>query len=206
MPAVTRKAPPHIAVASQPATGSPNRRPNSTSRTKPASGRAGISQTTSITAPSASEQRHVVGGGSWPPPQDRHDDAEAHHDLGGGHDEHEEHDRLAGHVVERRRERHEAQVHRVQHELDAHEHHERVAPHEQADGADCEQSGTEQQVPRGRHLEGGDHRRAPTSVDGWSCRPTSTSSPRAAGGRRASTTVPTTAMTSSTEVSSKANT
>src|SRR5262249_37687434 len=53
------------------------------------------------------------------------------------HREDEEHDHLAADVVQRVGERHEREVHRVEHELDAHEHHEDVAAGGEADGGEA---------------------------------------------------------------------
>ena len=50
----------------------------------------------------ALQLREVVGGGAGTAAQDRDDDAEADHDLGGGHDQHEEHGGLAVDVAEPR--------------------------------------------------------------------------------------------------------
>src|SRR5262245_18815433 len=100
-------------VATSPASGSPRRLPAPTSSTKPARGRAGINQR--MLSTSAPQVRQVVGGGPGLAPHDSHDDAEAHHDLGRRHHEHEEHDRLPGHVVEHGPERHEREVDRVEH-------------------------------------------------------------------------------------------
>src|SRR5205823_15015299 len=79
-------------------------------------------------------------------PEDRHDDREADGDLGGRHDEREEHEGLTTNVVELACERHEREVHRVEHELDAHEHHEHVAPDEHSDRADGEDHGGQHEV------------------------------------------------------------
>src|SRR5262245_19011093 len=79
-----------VRVASQPARGPPSRRPNTTSTRKPASGNAGMSQTTSVTV-SGLELHEVVGGRGWTAAHDRHDDPEPDDDLGGGDHEHEEH-------------------------------------------------------------------------------------------------------------------
>src|SRR5262245_8297830 len=100
-------------VATMPARGSPRRLPAARSSTKPARGRAGINQR--MLSTSAPQVRQVVGGGPGLAPHDSHDDAEAHHDLGRRHHEHEEHDRLPGHVVEHGPERHEREVDRVEH-------------------------------------------------------------------------------------------
>ena len=138
----------------------------------------------------------VVGGGAGAAAEDGHDDAEADDRLGGGDDEDEEHGRLSVDVAEAPRQGDEAEVDGVEHQLDAHEQHERVAAHEHADRADAEQHGAEHEVPRRPSATGAverEHARLRCS------------SPRSAR-RRVSTTVPATATTSSTDVSSKANT
>src|SRR5689334_16702200 len=94
-------APPHIRVANQPASGSPILRPATSRTRKPNSGSAGINQTSSTIDPRlALQRRDVVGGGAGPASHQGDDDAETDHDLRGGHDEHEEHDRLPTDVVE----------------------------------------------------------------------------------------------------------
>src|SRR5688500_17175378 len=83
---VARKAPPHAAVASHPAAGSPRRRPSTTSTQNPASGSAGTSQTrSSVSNRSALQHVDVVGGGGGQLAEQSDDDAQAHHDLGGRH-------------------------------------------------------------------------------------------------------------------------
>src|SRR5437868_6685828 len=131
-------APPHISVANQPASGSPNLRPASSSTRKPNNGSAGINQTSSTT-PLALQHGDVIGGGTGAASHEGDDDAEADHHFSGGDDEDEEHDRLSADVIEGFGERGEGEVDGVEHELDAHEHHERVAPDHQPDGADREQ-------------------------------------------------------------------
>src|SRR3712207_1985975 len=108
-----------MAVASQPASGSPRRRPTTRRTTKPASGSAGTSQT-ALSTWSPAQEADVVGGRPGAPPEDGHDDPEAHDHLGGGHDEDEEDHDLPAHVVEGAGERDEGQVDGVEHELDAH--------------------------------------------------------------------------------------
>src|SRR4051812_5170191 len=120
--AATANEPATIVVANHPALGSPSRRPKSRSSPKPRSGRAGRSHAMFNTVPaSALEERDVVGGGARSAPEDCHDDPEADHDLGRGHDEDEEHDDLAADVVEHAGEGDEGEVDGVEHELDAHE-------------------------------------------------------------------------------------
>src|SRR5919202_5239579 len=102
-PHVTRNDREIRAVATQPASGSPRRRPDARRMANPASGRAGISQAAcSIVGGPASalEEGDVVGGGLGPAAEDGHDDGQADHHFGRGHDQHEEHDRLAPDVVE----------------------------------------------------------------------------------------------------------
>ena len=123
-----------------------------------------------------------------------HHDAEADHDLGRRDHEHEEHDGLAADVVEHAGEGDEGEVGGVEHELDAHEHDQHVAPHQQADGADGEDDGGQAQVPGSREAH------ADSSLS-----EVSSCSACTVGGRRASTTAPTTAMTSRAAVASNAN-
>src|SRR4051794_37037228 len=185
-PTATRNDAPSIVVASHPAFGSPSLRPTTRMIRKPASGRAGISQTTSIIGESTPELVEVVGRGAGAAAQDRDDDAQADDNFGGGDDEHEEHRRLPADVAQLHGEGDERQVDRVEHQLDAHEQHERVASHHHAERTDSEQNGGEDHVPRGGRLHDGAH--VATLI------------------LRDSRTVPTTAITRSAEVSSKANT
>src|SRR5580704_10883238 len=83
--------------------------------------------------------------------EDRHQDREAHHDLGSRHDHHEERDDLAVQVAMHPREGHEREVDRVEHELDAHEDNHRVAPYQHAHGADHEQDDGERDEVPGAH-------------------------------------------------------
>ena len=123
-----------------------------------------------------------------------HDDPEADHDLSRRHHEHEEDQRLPTDVVEHAGERDEGEVGRVEHQLDAHEHDQDVAPHQQADGADGEDNGRQAQVPGSREAHAGSSLSVTSS---WSA--------CTVGGRRASTTAPTTAMTRRAAVASNAN-
>ena len=140
-----------VAVAIQPAIGSPMRLPNSSSTTAPNAGSAGISQTRSrrsrrahVDQPFSRSTSSAVDAVAAP--EDRHDDRETDRDLGGRDDQREEHDHLAADVVERLGERDEREVRRVEHQLDAHEHHERVAADEQPDRADREEHRREREV------------------------------------------------------------
>src|SRR3954451_2411316 len=103
------------------------RRPPSSSTAAPASGSAMRSQEADSSpvagtafirgSPSRSvlEEVGVVDRGGAPGPVDRHDDREAHHDLGGGDDHHEEGDDLAVERPGRPGEGHQRQVDRVEH-------------------------------------------------------------------------------------------
>src|SRR5437764_3422375 len=187
--AATAKEPATSVVANHPARGSPRRRPTRSRRPNPSNGRAGRSQTmSSMESASALQQRDVVGGGARPAPEDGDDDAEADHHLGRGHDEHEEHDHLATDVVEHPGEGDEREIDGVEHELHAHEHHQHVAAHEQADGPDYEQECRQREIPGPRDCHG-------SSV-------TVSARRSELNGRRARTTAPTTAITSSTDVAS----
>src|SRR5581483_193187 len=196
-------APPHISVANQPASGSPSLRPNTTSTRKPASGSAGINQTRSTTCPLSLESCHVVGGRARTSAHEGDDDPEADHDLGRRDDEHEEDDDLPADVVERTGERHEREVHGVEHQLDAHEHDERVAADHEPDRTDREQQRPEHEVPGVSGVDVGEQRHSTTSTClSVVASPSSVSRPAA---RRARTTAATTAMTRSTDVISNAN-
>src|SRR3954469_19402291 len=137
------------------------------------------------------EEVEVVGGCTATTTEDGDDDAESDRDLGGRDRQHEEHDHLAANVVERAGERHEREVHRVEHELDAHEHHQHVAPGEEADRADGEEQRGEHEV-----VVGGDVERGERQGHGASSMTTSS----AWRLRRASTTAPITESTSSAAV------
>src|SRR5581483_10635145 len=159
------------------------------------------------------EQADVVGGGALAPPEDRHDQRQADHDLGRRHHQGEEHEDLPADVVEHTGEGDEGQVHGVEHQFDAHEHDQGVAPDEQADGADAEDDGGEGQVPGAGNVHcscspggsgaspGINTASGPASLPP----PTRSSSSRIRPGplRRARTMAPTTAITSSAEVISK---
>src|SRR3954453_21314164 len=121
-------APPHISVANHPASGSPILRPATSNTRNPNRGNAGMSHTSSTMCALPLQGRDVVGGGAGAASHQCDDDAEADNDLGGGNDQHEEHDGLAADVVEGMGERDECEVDGVEHQLDAHEHHEGVAP------------------------------------------------------------------------------
>src|SRR5690606_27989940 len=97
--------------------------------------------------PSSLHLRELIDRGGGSQPEDRDDDGETDHDLGGGHDEDEEHGHLAVAVVERAAGGDQGQVHRVEHQLDAHEHDQRVAPDEEAQRPDQEQGGGERHIP-----------------------------------------------------------
>src|SRR5690606_26420931 len=74
----------------------------------------------------------------------RDDDREADSGLRRGDRDHEEDDDLT--IDSRiRRERHEREVHRIQHQLDAHEENDRVPPDEGAGRSDREEYGAQQE-------------------------------------------------------------
>src|SRR5580658_858684 len=138
-----------------------------------------------IGAISALHLRELVDRGGRATAEDRDHDAESDRDLGGGDDHHEEDDGLTADVIQRAREGDESEVHGVQHQLDAHEHDERRTARQETEGADAEERGGEDEVPRG-----GDVHARSSLATGRS--------------RRASNTAPTTAMMSSAAVASKA--
>src|SRR5579884_132619 len=200
---------PDSVVAIQPDSGSPMRLPNSSSTAEPTSGSSGMIQTrssrsraltvwpprSSTCARSALQEIDVVGRRALAAAEDRNDDRQSDRDLRGCDDQREEDEDLSADVVEHPREGHERQVGGVQHQLDAHEHHEDVAAQQQTDRADGEEQRGEHEVVVARH----GHRAGTSSV--------SSAGASIGGGRwllrRASATPPTTAMTSSTAVSSK---
>ena len=163
-----RTRPVTIAVARQPDSGLPSRRPNSRINTNPASGNAGISQiTSSIGPPSPLHLGEVVGGRARSAAQDRHDDAEADDDLGGRHDEHEEHRCLAVDVAESAS-RSATNVRLAA--LSISSMHMNITSGlrrtSKPGGADAEQRRGEQQVPRARRDDSGDHASSSIAVAG----------------------------------------
>src|ERR1700729_3668209 len=104
---------------------------------------------------SALERIQVVGHRGLAAAEVRHHDPQAHHDLGCGHHEHEEHDRLPADVVEHAGEGDEGEVGRVEHQLNAHQHDQDVAPHQEADGTDGEDDGGQAEVPGSREAHAG---------------------------------------------------
>src|SRR3984957_10333760 len=83
--------------------------------------------------------------------EDRHQDRQAYHDLGGRDHHHEERDDLAVQVAVHAGEGHEREVDRVEHELDAHENHHCVAPPQDTHRADHEQDHSERHEVPGTH-------------------------------------------------------
>src|SRR5687767_2880485 len=101
---------------------------------------------------SALHQVDLVEIDADPVAVDEQDDGETHADLGGGDGDHEQGEDLSGGVVQPGGERHQVDVHGVQHELDAHEHHDAVAPSQHSVDPDAEQEGGQHQVLRDGHL------------------------------------------------------
>src|SRR5436309_8841458 len=124
-----------VAEANHPAN-LPSLRPKKTFTAAPARGRAGTSQMSLSTVPSAPQHRGVVDARALAAAEHVHDDRQAHDDLGRCHHHREERQDLAVQAVVHPAEGHEREVHRVQLELDGHEDDERVLAHEHADGAD----------------------------------------------------------------------
>src|SRR5580692_7619122 len=150
---------------------------------KPKSGAISIQDATK--AISALQLVELIDRGRRSPAKDRDHDAQTDGDLGGRDDHHEEDDGLTTDVVQRPRERDEGEVDGVQHQFDAHEHDERRTPGQESEGADAEEPGGQDEIPRG-----GDVHAASSLATGRS--------------RRASKTAPTTAMMSNAAVASKA--
>ena len=93
------------AVPTQPALGSPRRRPqhkvdDETEQREPDYGVSGIDH-----GASALQRTDVIGGGPAPPPVNGHDYAEADNNLGGRHHQYEKDGVLAADVVQHPRER-----------------------------------------------------------------------------------------------------
>src|SRR5487761_2353785 len=128
----------------------------------------------------------LVDRGRRAAPEDRHHDAEPDRHLGGGDDHDEEHNRLTADVAQGPRKGHEREVHGVEHQLEAHEHDQGASAREQTKGPDPEEQRGEHEVPGGGDVHD------------------ETSSLEAPRSRRASSTAPTTAITSSAAVASKA--
>src|SRR5467141_25676 len=104
----------------------------------PSSGIRGTSQRSE--SPTLSFQEvHVVHVRGLPVAEDRDQDGEAHGHFRGRDRHHEEDEDLAVHLPVEFRERHEAQVHRVQHQLDRHEDDERAPAYQDADQTDREE-------------------------------------------------------------------
>src|SRR3546814_8648035 len=82
------------------------------------------------------QQARVVDRGRSPGPEDGHDDRASDHDLGGGHDHHEEGRHMPVEVAVRLGEGDQGQVRGVEHQLHAHEDHDGVASDQHTDGAD----------------------------------------------------------------------
>src|SRR5579859_2175028 len=101
--------------------------------------------------PSILEQAGVVDRRGPAGTEDRHEDGQPHHHLGGGHDHDEEGDDLPVQVGVQPGEGHEREVDRVQHELHAHEDDQGVAAHQHADRADDEQDHSKRYEVRGAH-------------------------------------------------------
>src|SRR3989442_8947502 len=146
-----------------------------------------MSQTSEINGSSSLHLVDLVDVDDRPVPIGREHDGEAHGDLRGGDDEHEDHEHAPALVerAEASRERDERQVRGVQHELDAHEDHHRVPASKHARAADEEETGRDRDVVAER-----DHRRC-LAVSGSS--------------RWVRTIAPTIAARSSTDAISNAN-
>src|ERR1035437_6708562 len=167
--------------------------------------------------PSALHQVEVVSRGVGSAAEDGDHDAQPHHDFGGGHYQHEEHQHLPSDVVEHVGKGHKRQVGGVQHQLHTHEHHQDIATDEEPEGADGEKDRSKRQIPLTAYVPIERRGRSDHGVTSWwassvagaesSTNPSSGSrsgsgAVTTAGGLRASATAPTTAITSSAEVTS----
>src|ERR1700723_1650194 len=128
--------------------------------------------------------------------ESRDDDAEANRRFGRRHRHHEKDNYLAVHRTEPAANRDEREIYGVEHQLDRHEHHQNVAADDHARHADGEDDRAQ------RHHVGERNHDAIFSISrGCS---TARGVSWVAGSRRASAIEPTTAASSSTEVTSKA--
>src|SRR5258706_3009248 len=131
---------------------SPRRRPTTAVTRNPASGSAMMRTTRSCTrltqlASSAhgvvlvDERRLAVA-------EDGDDDREADGRLGGGdgHDHQRDHRAVTLQIGDERAERHDAEIHRIEHQLDGHQHRDRVPAGEEPERPDGEQRAGERQV------------------------------------------------------------
>src|SRR4051812_25259907 len=134
---------------------------------------------------SATEDVEVVGSGFGAAAEDGDDDPEPDDHFGGGEHEDKEAGPLTADVVQLPGVGDEGEVDGVEHQLDAHEHDQHVPADQQSDGPDGEQGRAQAEVPAFGETHGVEP---------------SISSPISRSGRRASTTAPTTAMISSTDV------
>src|SRR3990170_2118557 len=125
--------------------------PTRPSTSQPSAGQNGIVQ-----AKSATEEIHVVQVDRGAGAEDLHDDGQADHNR-------EEHGELPVHGRQVAAEGDEGQVHRVEHQLDGHEDDQRVAPHQDADYAQREEQGAQDEVGGERH-----HQRVSASSRGSS--------------------------------------
>ena len=71
--------------------------------------------------------------------KDRNDDSQTHRSFRSRDRHHDEHEKLPGHVLKETRERHERQIHSIQHQLDTHEHRDHVALDDHARHSNREQ-------------------------------------------------------------------
>src|ERR1035437_9337610 len=175
--------------------------------------------------PSALHQVEVVSRGVGSAAEDGDHDAQPHHNFSGGHHQHKEHQHLPSDVVEHVGKGHKRQVGGGQHQLHTHEHHQHIATDEEPEGADGEKDRSQRQIPltayvpiervvRSDHgvtswwassVAGAESSTNPSSGSGSGSGSRSRSGAGAvttAGGLRASATAPTTAITSSAEVTS----
>src|SRR5205823_14200355 len=90
-------------------------------------------------------QVELVGVDAGLVAEDEQDDGQAHADLDGGHEDHEQGEDLAHHRVAEGAEGDQVDVDGVEHQLDRHQHQHRVAAGEDAVYADAEQHRGEKQ-------------------------------------------------------------
>ena len=121
-----------------------SRRPKAALTRKPRNGSSGISS--SMAGVYHFSIRERVGVQRLAVPEQRDHDRQADRRLGRRHRHDEEHDHLAVGAAERAPERHERQVHGVQHDLDRQQDRDEVAAHEHAGRADREQDRRQHEI------------------------------------------------------------
>src|SRR4051812_608570 len=150
------------ATATRPDTDFESRRPAAALIRNPMNGKSGISS--SMVAALPLQRREGVRIERLAMPEQRDHDGQADGGFGRRHRHHEKDDDLPFDGAERAPERHEREVHRVQHDLDRQQDRNQVAADEHAGGADREEDRRQNQGLVERHHYRGSPRRARTTA------------------------------------------